>query len=85
MQGRTLEAGTDAEAVEECNLLALSHLAAAAVLGRNPVVLLSLKCWGLHCNWSALSPIVSSKLSSGTLILPQGTKLQLLSMSPACL
>lgn len=84
MQGRTLEAGTDAEAVEECSLLALSPLAAAAVLGRHPWSW-SLKCWGLHCNWSALSPVVSSELSSGTLILPQGAKPQLLSMRPACL
>lgn len=39
------------------------------------------KCWHVHCNCVALSPIPSSRFfSSGTLTLPHSVKPQLLSM-----
>lgn len=61
------------------------HSTAAVVLVCNPVVLTSPKCWGLHCNWVAHSPVAYPDRSSKTLTLPQGTMPQLLSMTPVVL
>lgn len=55
------------------------HFITAAVLDGYPIVLTSPKC-----NWTALSPIVSLELSSGSPTLPH-SEASLLSMTPSCL
>lgn len=60
------------------------HPAAAAVLGGHPTVLASPICWGLHCNWTAPSPIASFGLFR-TMTMTQDATPQPLSMTPLIL
>lgn len=55
------------------------------MLGGHPIVLASPICWGLHCNWTAPSPIASFGLFFRTMTMTQDATPQPLSMSPLIL